>query len=140
MTESNDENTRTHVALTQGTMITHYRIEKKIGAGGMGEVYLAFDTKLHRQVAIKFMPVHLASDEELRLRFTREARAAAKLEHSNIINIHEVGEYEERPFIVMQYIVICFFCHPSYTLNYVYLDHNQQLFCFSVHCFPFFRF
>jgi len=63
-----DDNTRTHVVLTQGTIVSQYRIVEKIGAGGMGEVYLAEDTKLKRKVALKFMPAHLTSDREMRLR------------------------------------------------------------------------
>ncbi|KAA3634982.1 MAG: hypothetical protein DWP97_05720 [Calditrichaeota bacterium] len=114
MSEFEDDNTQMHVPLTKGTMIAHYRIEKKIGAGGMGEVYLADDTKLNRKVALKFMPNHLAANEELRLRFTREAQAAAKLEHPNIVTIFEVSEHEQRPFIAMQYISGNTFHHYCY--------------------------
>lgn len=57
MTEHNDDNTRTHVVLTKGTMVSHYRIVKRIGAGGMGEVCLAEGTKLNRKVALKFLPL-----------------------------------------------------------------------------------
>jgi len=57
--EPDDDNTRTHAVLTKGTMVAHYRIIKKIGTGGMGEVYLAEDTKLDRKVALKFLPSHL---------------------------------------------------------------------------------
>jgi non-specific serine/threonine protein kinase len=89
---------------TPGTKVAHYRIEKKLGAGGMGDVYLAEDTKLNRKVALKFLPVQLASDEELKERFKREAQAAAALNHPNIITIHEVAEYEARPFIAMEYV------------------------------------
>jgi len=99
-----EDNTRTFVPLKKGTIISHYRILEKIGAGGMGEVYLAEDTKLNRHVALKFMPSHLASDENLRTRFTREAQAAAKLDHQNIVTIYEVGEYNGTPFFAMQYV------------------------------------
>jgi serine/threonine protein kinase len=85
-------------------MISHYKIVEKIGSGGMGEVYLAEDTKLNRQVALKFIPVHLASDKTLKTRFISEARAAAKLNHPNIITIHEVSEYDGRPFFAMEYV------------------------------------
>lgn len=101
---ANDDRTRTFVPMTKGTMVSHYRIISKIGAGGMGEVYLAEDSKLSRNVALKFMPVHLASDTEMRARFTREAKAAAKLDHPNIVPVYEVGEYMGRPFFAMAHI------------------------------------
>lgn len=104
MSDHDDDKTQTHVVLTQGTLVSHYRIVEKIGAGGMGEVYLAEDTKLNRQVALKFLPAHLTSDNDLRTRFAREARAAAKLDHPNIIPIYEVGEYRRRPYFAMAHI------------------------------------
>jgi len=102
--EPDDDKTQTHMVLTKGTMIGHYRIIEKIGAGGMGEVYLAEDTELDRKVALKFLPPHLCQDEDCRKRFKREAQAAARLDHSNIVTVHEVGEFHERPFFVMQHI------------------------------------
>ncbi len=102
--EPDDDKTRTHVVLTKGTMVAHYRIIEKIGAGGMGEVYLAEDTELDRKVALKFLPPHLCQDEDCRKRFKREARAAARLSHPNIITVHEVSEYQGRPFFAMQHI------------------------------------
>ena len=102
--EPDDDNTRTHVVLTKGTMVSHYRIARKIGAGGMGEVYLAEDTKLKRNVALKFLPLHLCQDEDCRKRFTREAQAAASLDHPNIIHVHEVSEFKGRPFFAMQHV------------------------------------
>src|SRR6266566_4585927 len=84
--------------------ISHYRILSKLGAGGMGEVYLAQDMKLDRKVAIKFLPESLVADEQARKRQVREAQAAARLDHPNICAIHEVSEEDGRSFIVMQYV------------------------------------
>jgi serine/threonine protein kinase len=102
--EPDDDKTQTHVVLTNGTMVSHYRIVEKIGSGGMGEVYLAADTELDRKVALKFLPPHLCQDEDCRKRFRREAQAAAKLSHPNIITIHEVGDYQGRPFFAMEHV------------------------------------
>ena len=99
-----DDKTHTHISLNAGTMVSHYRIIERIGAGGMGEVYLAVDTKLNRKVALKFLPLHLYQDDDCRRRFTREAQAAAGLDHPNIAAIYEVGEYNGRPFYAMQVI------------------------------------
>ncbi len=101
---SDDDKTRTYVSLTSGTEVGHYRIIDKIGAGGMGEVYLALDSKLNRKVALKFLPPHLCQDEDCRKRFTREAHAAAGLDHPNIAAIYEVGEYQGQPFFAMQVV------------------------------------
>jgi dienelactone hydrolase/predicted Ser/Thr protein kinase len=81
-----------------------YRIVEEIGRGGMGIVYRAEDIRLKRDVALKFLPPHLADSAELRERFLIEAQAAAALSHSNICVIHEVGESEERPYIAMEYV------------------------------------
>lgn len=83
--------------------VSHYRIIELLGAGGMGEVYLADDTRLDRKVAIKILRTEPA-DEQAKKRLIREARAAAKLDHANICTIYEVGEDNDRSFIVMQYI------------------------------------
>jgi eukaryotic-like serine/threonine-protein kinase len=99
-----DDKTRTYVPLTNGMMVSHYRIIEKIGAGGMGEVYLAEDTSLSRNVALKFLPPHLCRDADCRARFKREAQAAAKLDHPNIVAVFEVGEYQGRPFFSMQHV------------------------------------
>ncbi|MBI5267114.1 MAG: serine/threonine protein kinase, partial [candidate division Zixibacteria bacterium] len=101
---SEDDKTRTFVPLNKDTMVSHYRIVEKIGAGGMGEVYLAEDTKLNRRVALKFLPVHACQDADRRSRFTREAQAAAKLNHPNIVTIYEVSEFSGRPFFAMEHI------------------------------------
>jgi serine/threonine protein kinase len=71
--ESNDDRTQSFIALTAGSTVSHYKIIEKIGAGGMGEVYLALDPKLNRKVALKFLPPHLCQDEECRAPFTRVA-------------------------------------------------------------------
>src|SRR5437773_10534750 len=92
------------MTLAAGTRLGRYEIRSKIGAGGMGEVYLAQDTKLDRKVAIKFLPESLLTDERASKRLVREAQAAAKLDHPNICAIHEVGEEDGRRFIAMQYI------------------------------------
>src|SRR5580765_5450573 len=85
--------------------ISHYRVVRKIGAGGMGEVLLAEDTKLERSVAIKVMSAELAKDVTQRRRFQSEVRAISGLNHPNICVIHEVGETEDgRPFLAMEYI------------------------------------
>ncbi|GEM_PF-1159247 len=87
-----------------GDSVSHYTIEKKIGMGGMGEVYLAHDSKLDRKVAIKFLLNEFRARAEYRQKFIREARAAARLNHPNIITIYEVGEYRESPYFVMEYV------------------------------------
>ena len=99
-----EDQTRSFVALTKGTEIGHYKIISKIGAGGMGEVYLAEDTQLDREVALKFLPPHLCQDEDCRARFKREAQAVAKLNHPNVITIYEVSDYQGRPFFAMEHV------------------------------------
>ena len=93
-----------HVQALAGQRLSHYKILSRLGAGGMGEVYLAEDLKLARKVAIKFLPPALMADEQARRRLLREARAVAALDHPNICTIYEVGEEAGRSFIVMQYI------------------------------------
>src|SRR6266478_3024767 len=84
--------------------ISHYKIVSKIGAGGMGEVYLAEDTRLHRKVALKILPADLASNKDRIWRFEQEATAAAALNHPNIATIHEIGESDGVNFIAMEFI------------------------------------
>lgn len=87
-----------------GMLLTHYEICEKLGAGGMGEVYRAHDTKLNRDVAIKILPPHLANDQEVRLRFEREARAIAQLSHPNVRAIYDFNVVGETVFAVMEYL------------------------------------
>jgi serine/threonine-protein kinase len=91
-------------ALATDSHISHYRIVSKIGAGGMGEVYLAEDTTLDRKVAIKLLPMEAAPDERANKRLIREAKAAAKLDHPNICSVYEVSEADGVSFIVMQFV------------------------------------
>jgi eukaryotic-like serine/threonine-protein kinase len=93
------------VAMAAGEMIKQYRIIEPLGAGGMGEVYLAEDTRLDRKVALKFLPAHLTQDQTHLHRFQQEARAVAALSHPNVCAIHEVAETNEgRHCIVMEYV------------------------------------
>ncbi|MCP4685151.1 MAG: protein kinase, partial [bacterium] len=102
--DNREDRTRSFEALTAGTRIEHYQIITKVGSGGMGEVYLARDLELDRKVALKFLPLHLCPDEDCRRRFRREAQAAARLSHPNIVHVYEVSEYEGRPFFAMEHI------------------------------------
>ena len=90
--------------LQPGGRLGGYEIQSFVGAGGMGEVYKARDTRLDRTVAIKVLPVHLAAERDRYLRFEREARAVARLDHPHIGALYDVGEHEGRHFLVMQYL------------------------------------
>lgn len=98
------ERTRLVVQLTVGTSVGHYVIIDHLGSGGMGEVYLAEDTELNREVALKFLSSHLCQDADCRARFKREAQAAAKLNHPNIVTIYEVSDFNGRPFFAMEHV------------------------------------
>jgi serine/threonine protein kinase/Tfp pilus assembly protein PilF len=92
------------MAFTSGTFLGHYKLGDPIGTGGMGEVYLAEDTRLERKVALKIMPSELVKDEKRLLRFEQEARAVSALNHPNIITLHEIGQTEQAHFIVTEFI------------------------------------
>src|SRR2546425_615025 len=92
------------MSLVTGTKLGRYEIRAQIGEGGMGEVYLAQDTKLDRKVALKILPADVAADRNRMNRFVQEAKAAAALNHSNIAHIYEIGEHEGTHFIAMEYV------------------------------------
>src|ERR1700686_140508 len=92
------------MALTPGTKFGPYEIQSLLGAGGMGEVYRAVDTRLQRTVAIKVLPAHLSSNPELHARFAQEAKSISSLQHPNICVVHDVGSWDGIDFMVMEYV------------------------------------
>src|ERR1017187_391182 len=92
------------MGLTPGTKLGPYEVQTPLGAGGMGEVYRARDTRLERTVAIKVLPHHLSSNPDLKQRFEREARSISSLNHSRICILHDVGHQDGVDFLVMEYL------------------------------------
>src|SRR5207253_4235302 len=92
------------MTLAAGTRLGPYEISSPLGAGGMGEVYRARDTRLDRTVAVKVLPAQLASNPERRARFEREARAISSLNHAHICVLHDVGHQDGIDFLVMEYL------------------------------------
>ena len=92
------------MSIAKGTRLSHYEIRSQLGAGGMGEVYLAVDTRLDRKVALKILPPEVASDQQRVRRFLQEAKAASALNHPHIITIHEVGQSDSTYFIATEFI------------------------------------
>ena len=104
MQEPEQDKTQTFTVLQPGVTISHYRLERLLGSGGFGDVYLAEDINLKRKAALKFLAPKYVSDRDFRARFQREARSAATLSHPNVVTVYEVGEHESHVFIAMEYL------------------------------------
>jgi serine/threonine protein kinase len=107
-------------SLSPGSILGHYRIERAIGSGGMGEVYLAADTKLNRLVALKTLPPSFVSDPNFLRRFTNEAQATATLNHPNVATVYSVEEFDGIPFITMEFV-------DGQTLDHVTPDDGLEI-------------
>src|SRR6201987_3194658 len=92
------------MSFAPGTILGQYEIQSPLGAGGMGEVYRAHDSRLDREVALKVLPAHLSSDESLKQRLEREAKAVSKLSHPHICTLHDIGCQDGVDFLVMEYL------------------------------------
>ena len=92
------------MSLPPGTKLGPYEIQSPLGAGGMGEVYRARDTRLDRTVAVKILPAHLSSNPEAKQRFEREARVISSLNHAHICTLHDVGDQNGTSYLVMEYV------------------------------------
>jgi serine/threonine protein kinase len=92
------------MALTSGTKLGPYEIQSPLGAGGMGEVYRALDTRLDRIVAVKVLASHLSSSPELKQRMDREARAISSLNHPNICHLYDIGSQDGTDYLVMEFL------------------------------------